>query len=206
MTVQLGGAMVSRETEALIAPFEDEFRRWAARINLVAPSTLPDFRKRHMADSAQVLALAPDALRIIDLGSGGGFPGLVIALLLRGKAGAEVHLIESNTKKCSFLRHMAQRFQLPAIVHNDRIERVIGTLPQADLVTARALAPLPLLLDLALPQLGNTGRALFHKGRGHAGESDAAHGLFAFELLVHPSGVDPDGVLLDIRNVRRKSA
>ena len=192
---------VSRETQARLAAFETEFFKWAARINLVAPSTKNDFQQRHIADSAQILDLAPETKTIIDLGSGGGFPGLVLAVLLAETPGANVHLVESNGKKCAFLRHIIRSLSLPAKVHNQRIEDVIGGLATPDIVTARALAPLPLLLRLALPQLSKNVPAFFHKGRDHMQEIAAARGEFSFDLLVHPSRIDGDSVILEIRNV-----
>jgi 16S rRNA (guanine527-N7)-methyltransferase len=195
------GRVVSRETEARLAAFESEFLKWAARINLVAPSTIKDVRQRHIADSAQILDLAPEAKNIIDLGSGGGFPGLILAILLAETPESRVHLVESNGKKCAFLRHIVRTLSLNATVHNDRIEDVINTLRKPDIITARALAPLPLLLQLALPQLSNNVPGFFHKGRDHAHEIAAARGEFNFDLLVHPSRVDSGSVILEIRNV-----
>jgi 16S rRNA (guanine527-N7)-methyltransferase len=195
------GRVVSRETEARLAAFESEFLKWAARINLVAPSTMKDVRQRHIADSAQILDLAPEANTIIDLGSGGGFPGLILAVLLAETPESRVHLVESNGKKCAFLRHIVRTLSLNATVHNDRIEDVINTLPKPDILTARALAPLPLLLQLALPQLSKNVPGFFHKGRDHAHEIAAARGEFNFDLLVHPSRVDSGSVILEIRNV-----
>lgn len=192
---------VSRETEARLAAFETDFLKWAARINLVAPSTLKDVRQRHIADSAQILELAPDAKKIIDLGSGGGFPGLVLAVLLAEMPDAHVDLVESNGKKCAFLRHIIRTLSLPATVHNYRIEDVVPKLLTPDIVTARALAPLPLLLKLALPQLSQNVPAFFHKGRDHAQEIASARGEFNFDLLVHASRIDGDSVILEIRNV-----
>jgi 16S rRNA (guanine527-N7)-methyltransferase len=195
------GRVVSRETEVRLAAFESEFLKWAARINLVAPSTMKDVRQRHMADSAQILDLAPKAKTIIDLGSGGGFPGLILAILLAETPESRVHLVESNGKKCAFLRHINRTLSLNAAVHNDRIEAVISTLPKPDIITARALAPLPLLLQLALPQLSKNVPGFFHKGRDHAHEIASARGEFNFDLLVHPSRVDSGSVILEIRNV-----
>jgi 16S rRNA (guanine527-N7)-methyltransferase len=195
------GRVVSRETEARLATFESEFLKWAARINLVAPSTMKDVRQRHIADSAQVLDLAPEAKTIIDLGSGGGFPGLILAILLAETPDSRVHLVESNGKKCAFLRHIVRTLSLNATVHNDRIEDVIGIFSRPDIITARALAPLPLLLQLALPQLSRNVPGFFHKGRDHAQEIAAARGEFNFDLLVHPSRVDSGSVILEIRNV-----
>jgi 16S rRNA (guanine527-N7)-methyltransferase len=195
---------VSRETLQQLEAFEAEFKRWASRINLVAPSTLEQLRTRHSADSAQILSIMPEAHRIIDLGSGGGFPGLILALLLKDKAdSAHVDLVESNTKKCAFLSHMVRTFGLPAQVHNARIEDVLPKLPAAQLITARALAPLTLLLELALPQLQAGALGLFHKGRDHQREIAEARGVFAFDLIVHNSQVEADSVLIEVSKVRR---
>ena len=192
---------VSRETQARLAAFEIEFLKWSARMNLVAASTKNDFQQRHIADSAQILELATGTKTIIDLGSGGGFPGLVLAILLAETRGALVHLVESNGKKCAFLRHAARTLALPVFVHNNRIEDIIGTLPQPDILTARALAPLPHLIQLAMPQLSKNVPAFFHKGRDRMQEIAAARGEFSFDMLVHQSRIDSDSVILEIRNV-----
>jgi 16S rRNA (guanine527-N7)-methyltransferase len=199
------GFSVSRETEDRLVAFEAEFLKWAARINLVAPSTLNSVRQRHIADSAQILQLVPCAKSIIDLGSGGGFPGLVLAILLADTEGANVDLVESNGKKSAFLRHIIRTLKLPAAVHNHRIEDVIGGFAVPDMITARALAPLPLLMRLALPQLVAGAPAFFHKGREHDEEIAAARGEFNFDLVVHDSRVDRGSVILEIRNVVRRS-
>ena len=144
---------VSRETFAGLEAFEAMFRTWAKRINLVAPSTFDDLWNRHILDSAQLASLAPNALRWLDLGSGGGFPGLVLAFLLKEKPGAQIDLIESNRKKAGFLQAAVGQFSLPARVHARRIDEEIKGLEQPEIVTARALAPLSALLDLAFPWL-----------------------------------------------------
>jgi 16S rRNA (guanine527-N7)-methyltransferase len=197
---------VSRETEARLAIFETEFLKWAARINLVASSTLKDVRQRHIADSAQILDLAPDTKTIVDLGSGGGFPGLVLAILLAETPESHVHLVESNGKKCAFLRHIVRTLSLTATIRNDRIEDVIATIAKPDIITARALAPLPLLMRLAQPQLQQNVPAYFHKGRDHEQEIQAARGDFNFDLLVHESRIDSGSVILEIRNVASLAA
>jgi 16S rRNA (guanine527-N7)-methyltransferase len=198
-------APVSRGTEDRLQAFLVEFRKWAARINLVAPSTLADAERRHVADSAQIFALAqarhPHLSRVIDLGSGGGFPGLILAIQLAETTGAEVHLVEAVAKKCAFLRHVARELALPAIIHNGRIEDIMPRLPQPDIVTARALAALPLLLALASPKLAAGATAFFHKGREWREEVAAAHGAWRFDLVVHPSGIEPGSVVLEIGRV-----
>jgi 16S rRNA (guanine527-N7)-methyltransferase len=201
---------VSRGTQARLAAFVIEFRKWAARINLVAPSTLADLEERHVADSAQILALAraghQDVRRVIDLGSGGGFPGLIIAIQLAETDGAEVHLVEAVAKKCAFLRHVSRELALPVTVHNGRIENVLPKLPQPDLVTARALAPLPLLLSLASPKLCNGATAFFHKGREWREEVAAANGAWRFNLVVHDSRMEAGSVVLEISQLAAKTA
>ncbi|NJR13855.1 MAG: 16S rRNA (guanine(527)-N(7))-methyltransferase RsmG [Phyllobacteriaceae bacterium] len=191
----------SRETEARFAAFETEFRKWAARINLVAPSTLPDLRNRHIADSAQILAYAGAVKTVIDMGSGGGFPGLILGIMLAETPGNQVHLIESNGKKCAFLRHVTRELALPVTVHMARIEDVLADLPQPDIITARALAPLPLLLGLAAPHMLAGVPGFFHKGREWREEVAAAHGHWRFDLLEHPSLIDAESVILQVRHL-----
>lgn len=157
---------VSRETLDRLQRYAEALVRWQARINLVAPATLPDLWRRHMLDSAQLLPLVPaGARRLIDLGSGAGFPGLVLAIL----GVPEVHLVEADSRKCAFLREAARLAgAATATVHNRRIE----SMPAAayDVVTARALAPLPDLLKLARRFAGPGTVYLFPKGRGLAEE------------------------------------
>jgi 16S rRNA (guanine527-N7)-methyltransferase len=157
---------VSRETLDRLQRYADALVRWQARINLVAPATLPDLWRRHMLDSAQLLPLIPaGARRLIDLGSGAGFPGLVLAIL----GVPEVHLIEADSRKCAFLREAARLTGAGSItVHNRRIEAMPAE--AYDVVTARALAPLPELLKLARRFAGPGTVYLFPKGRGLAEE------------------------------------
>jgi 16S rRNA (guanine527-N7)-methyltransferase len=157
---------VSRETTARLDRFVEVLLEWQQRMNLIAPSTEPILWTRHIADSLQLLALASDAKRWVDLGSGAGFPGLVLACALANTPGAEVHLVESKLKKATFLREAAQATGAPAIVHAERIEDFVKHAPhQIDIVTARALAPLPDLLDTAYPLLKRGGVGLFPKGQ-----------------------------------------
>lgn len=194
---------VSRETFERLTLFKSSFLKWATRINLVAPSTFPDIWQRHILDSAQVLPLAGPATRWLDLGSGGGFPGLVLALLLRQRGGARVDLVESNRKKCGFLQAMIGEFDLPAIVHPVRIEDAVKNVVAPEVVTARALAPLPLLLDLSSPWLTSGAVAFFHKGRDYRAElAESAH-HWRFDLVEHASRIDADSVVLEIRSLRR---
>lgn len=194
---------VSRETFERLIAFEPVFLKWAQRINLSAPSTLDDVWNRHILDSAQLLPLAPKAVHWLDLGSGGGFPGLVIAFLLAERPGGTVDLVESNRKKAGFLQAMIGQFDLQAKVHAERIDAVHGRFPSTEIVTARALAPLPALLDLAAPWLSRGATGLFHKGRDYRQELQESAHSWVFDLVEHPSKTDPHGVVLEIRDLRR---
>jgi 16S rRNA (guanine527-N7)-methyltransferase len=191
---------VSHETVEKLKLYESLLIRWQKAVNLVAPGTIPQLWQRHFADSAQVLALAPTAKTWVDMGSGGGFPALVIAIMLANQRECQVHLIESNARKCAFLSEVARQTGAPARVHNARIADVAasGTIPFADAVTARALAPLDTLLDLALPFLGNASVALFLKGREAGVEVADARKRWVFDLKTHPSISDAEGQILEI--------
>lgn len=180
------------------------FLTWASRINLAAPSTLDDVWSRHILDSAQLCSLAPKALCWLDLGSGGGFPGLVIAFLLKGRPGGQIDLVESNRKKAGFLQAAIGQFSLPARVHAERIDAEIKGLEPPEIVTARALAPLPVLLDLAFPWLSTGARGLLHKGRDYRQEIQESTPLWQYDLVEHRSRVDADSVILEICNLARR--
>lgn len=193
---------VSRETFGDLQAFESEFRRWSAKINLAAPSTLPELWSRHVLDSAQLVPLSNDALRWLDVGSGGGFPGAVVAILMKDRPGARVTLVESNRKKAAFLSTALGRLKAPAEVLAVRIEDAWDRDLQPEIVTARALAPLPALLGLTYPWLSRGARALFHKGRDYKAEIvNSAHD-WRFDLVEHRSAIDAESVVLDISNVQ----
>lgn len=195
---------VSRETLDQLALFEAEFRRWSASINLVAPSTLESLWQRHILDSAQLGALKPDALKWLDLGSGGGFPGVVLAILLKQRPSASIDLVESNNKKAAFLRSVLARLDVPARVHVCRIEDAADHVEMPEIVTARALAPLPLLLRLASPWLEAGATGLFHKGRDYASEIAESRDAWQFDLIEHPSKIDPASRVLEIGGLSRR--
>ncbi|MBO6638631.1 MAG: 16S rRNA (guanine(527)-N(7))-methyltransferase RsmG [Roseitalea sp.] len=197
------GSNVSRETLRRMAQFADLFDAWSKRINLVASSTGDDFWTRHVADSAQLLRLKPDARHWADLGSGGGFPGMVIAILLSETEGAHVDLIESNRKKAAFLQTVRAACAPCASVHPARIEDAVLRLEAPQVVTARALAPLDDLLSLVTPWLAAGTTCLFHKGRGYADEVADSRAHWHFDLIVHESVAAPDSVILEISDVRR---
>ncbi|KPF67811.1 16S rRNA (guanine(527)-N(7))-methyltransferase RsmG [Bosea sp. AAP35] len=156
---------VSRETEERLALLVSELTRWQAAKNLVSQSTLADVWTRHIADSLQIFQLAADQRRWLDLGSGGGFPGLVIGICL-AETGGHIDLVESNSRKCAFLRHAARLTDAPVTVHAARIDDVInGFAGRVDVVTARALAPLPQLLVWCNELLRTGALGLFPKGQ-----------------------------------------
>src|SRR4029450_2091634 len=158
---------VPRETIHRLERFAELLAYWQKHTNLVAPSTLPTLWSRHFADSAQLTTLAPNARLWLDLGSGAGFPGLVIAILKTGTPDFRMHLVESNRKKCAFLAEVARATKAPVDIHAMRIEDLAQSANRLapDVVSARALAPLPRLLDLASPFFGTKTRGLFLKGR-----------------------------------------
>jgi 16S rRNA (guanine527-N7)-methyltransferase len=192
---------VSRETFGKLEDFEVLFQKWNAHINLVAPSTLGNIWERHILDSAQLFRMAPSATQWVDLGSGGGFPGLVLALLLRDRQGSTIHLIESNRKKASFLQSVTGQFDLPARIVAKRVEDCYPLVIRPQIVTARALASLPVLLDLAAPWLTAGTMALFHKGRDYRNEVIESAHRWSFDLVEHKSMIDPQGVVLELRNL-----
>lgn len=197
---------VSRETRQRLDDFAVLYEKWSPRINLTAPSTQSDFWRRHVGDSAQLVDLAPDATHWADLGSGGGFPGMVIAILLQDMPGTRVELVESNRKKTAFLQAVKAKCAPLAVIHPARIEDVIGRIREPEIVTARALAPLHKLLDLTAPWLQHGSRALFHKGRGYASEIEDSHAKWTFDLVRHESRIDAESVILDITNLRPRTA
>lgn len=192
---------VSRETFEAILTFEREFRRWSGRINLASATTLDAIWSRHILDSAQLMRLAPEALCWLDLGSGGGFPGAVIAILARDRPGSRVDLVESNRKKAAFLQTTLGMLGAPARVHAMRIEQAASRVSGPEIVTARALAPLPALIELACPWLAAGATALFHKGRDYRREIVESRYHWNFDLVDHVSRVDPESRILEISNV-----
>lgn len=178
--------------------YEALLRKWQGAINLVAPSTLPEARRRHFEDSLQLVPLIPTGARtLVDLGSGAGFPGLVLALA----TGLETHLIESDQRKAEFLRAVSREIQAPVTVHARRIEQVPAF--RADVVTARALAALPVLLGHAARFSGPHTVAIFPKGRAAEAELTALPPSPKMTIDLHPSRTDPDAVLIRIEGFAR---
>ena len=198
-----GRLPVSRETLDRLTLYADLLRRWGRVQDLVAPSTLDDIWHRHIADSAQLLPLAPTANIWADLGTGAGFPGMVLAILATGRPAWRMHLIESSNRKCSFLREVARQTAAPVEIHCMRIEKLAThhTVGSVELVTARALAPLASLLGLAKPLLADTTVALFLKGREAPREIEEARRHWRFQSELTPSLTDPDGRIVEIRQL-----
>ncbi len=204
--ISLSDLNVSRETELRLRKFIALFDKWARTINLVAPSTLGDFGARHIRDSAQIFGHCPAPMTWIDLGSGGGFPGIITAILLLETDGGWVHLVESNNKKAAFLRQAIAETGARASVHPIRIETAPAIIQSCDAISARALAELPLLLDFIAPWMDRNGncRAFFHKGRDYRSEVEKARGRWHFDLIEHESVVEHDSVVLEITGLSRK--
>ncbi|MER9653242.1 16S rRNA (guanine(527)-N(7))-methyltransferase RsmG [Mesorhizobium sp. M0152] len=200
--LQNAAGPVSRETFDRLVAFEEMFQKWNRSINLVAQSTAGDVWQRHILDSAQLARIEPTATIWVDIGSGGGFPGLVMAFLLAERAGAAIDLVESNRKKASFLQAVIGQFGLPARVVARRIEDSHALVSTPQIVTARALAPLSTLLDLAAPWLMSGARGLFHKGRDYRAEVQESVHRWSFDLVEHPSVTDASGVILELSDLR----
>jgi 16S rRNA (guanine527-N7)-methyltransferase len=196
---------VSRETLARLDAFVDLLLSWQQRTNLIAHSTEATIWTRHIADSLQLIPLAPDARVWADLGSGAGFPGLVIACALADTPGAHVDLVESNGKKAAFLREAVRVTGAPAAVHHVRAEDfAAGAKERIDVVTARALAPLPNLLALAYPLLKKGALGLFPKGQDVAAELTDAAKCWKSEASLAPSRTDPKARIVIVRGLEPK--
>lgn len=197
-------APVSRETEHRLDRYIALLREWQAKTNLVAPSTLPNLWTRHIADSLQLLDLAPSAKRWADLGSGGGFPGVVLACAMAGTPDAKVHLVERIAKKAAFLREAIRVTTSPGVVHlaeiGDNVDRITGPV---DCVTARALAPLHQLIGLAEPLMRQGGKALFPKGQDVEVELTEAAKYWNIQPQLHRSRTG-DGWIVELSSVERR--
>lgn len=194
------GARVSRETLERLDRFVELLERWNRKINLVAPATLGQVWQRHVLDSAQLLPLAPEnATHWLDLGSGGGFPGIIIAILaVELQPDLSVTLVESDQRKCAFLRNAAVGLKVRVL--SKRVEQLPPQ--QADVISARALAALPDLLDLAAPHLAEGGVLLFPKGESYRAEVAAALATRRFACEDIPSATNPSGAILKIGDLR----
>lgn len=197
---------VSRETASRLDRFVEFLLPRAQTTNLIARSTIPSVWTRHIADSLQLVPLAPEAKCWVDLGSGAGFPGLVIACVLADRAGSAVHLVESIGKKAAFLREAVNHLQVPATVHAVRIEDFVKNFViRPDVVCARALAPLDELLKLAQPILSKGAQGLFPKGQDVEGELTRASKYWNIDAQLVPSQTSTEGRIVVVRGLSRRS-
>ena len=196
---------VSRETEERLDRYVALLVEWQAKTNLVSPSTLPNLWTRHISDSLQLLTLAPAAKVWADFGSGGGFPGVVLACAMAGIPGATVHLIERNAKKAAFLREALRVTNAPGSVHladiGDNVDRMVG---RVDCVTARALAPLHHLIGFAAPLVGQGAKALFLKGQDVEAELTEATKYWNIRYRLHSSRTGGHGWIVELDQIERR--
>ncbi|MEO9897282.1 MAG: 16S rRNA (guanine(527)-N(7))-methyltransferase RsmG [Paracoccaceae bacterium] len=194
---------VSRETLEAFEAFEALVIKWSQRINLISKKDLSQVSERHIWDSAPIFPFVADANSWIDLGSGGGFPGIVVAILAKEiRPDLKITLIESDARKCTFLRTAIRELDLNAEVRTDRIERVTDI--TADVISARALASLDVLLELAVPLSETHTKFLFPKGQSWEEEIVRARRKWSFDLTAHSSHTNTNARLLELMNVRHK--
>jgi 16S rRNA (guanine527-N7)-methyltransferase len=177
---------------------------WSQRMNLIGPKELDQYWRRHALDSAQLVRIAPTALRWLDLGAGAGFPGLIVAALIADARGAQVFLVESIGKKAAFLREAIQAMGVPATVLHRRAEDLVRSVGRVDVVTARAFAPLPRIMDYARPLMIRGAVGLFLKGADLDSERAAAEAAgWTLEAETLESRSDPRGRILRVTSARR---
>jgi 16S rRNA (guanine527-N7)-methyltransferase len=195
---------VPRETIHRLTRYAETLEHWQKRTNLVSPSTLPVLWSRHFADSAQLCGLAPKARLWLDLGSGAGFPGLVVAVIQAGRPDFHMHLVESNRKKCAFLAEVARETKASVDIHAMRIEELAECAQslKPDVVSARALAPLPRLFELAAPFFGEGTKGLFPKGREAETEIAAARQEWEFAFRLSPSITANDSHIVEVTGLK----
>jgi 16S rRNA (guanine527-N7)-methyltransferase len=196
---------LSRETERRLDRYVALLMEWQAKTNLVSPSTLPNLWTRHIADSLQLLELAPGAKVWADLGSGGGFPGVVLACAMAGTSGAMVHLVERNAKKVAFLREALRLTNSPGVVHltdiGDNVDSIVG---KVDCVTARAVAPLHQLIGFAEPLVKKGAKALFLKGQDVEAELTEATKYWNIKPRLHSSRTGGHGWIVELDQIERR--
>ena len=196
---------VSRETAARLDRFVAVLLTWQDTTQLIASSTVAHLWTRHIADSLQLIDAAPKARTWVDLGSGGGFPGLVLACALVDTPDAVVHLVESNMKKAAFLREAVRATNVHAVVHAERIEIFTqGFADQADVVTARALAPLKRLLEQSFGLLTTGALGVFPKGQDVEAELTEASKYWTIDAELIQSKTDPRGRIVLVRDAKKR--
>lgn len=200
--MQIGGQNVSRETSERLEVFAALVAKWNPKINLVSKHSLPHLWERHISDSVQLHNLAGEGQNWVDLGSGGGFPGIVIAILADELVGGrKTTLVESDQRKCAFLRTVVRELGLDVTVLSERIETLDPL--SADVISARALAELDLLLEFTERHLGPNGVALFPKGRTWQNEDSIAQARWSYHLETVKSVTDADAAILKIKDLAR---
>lgn len=205
-TAALALTPVSRETAARLDRFIDLLQTWQAKTNLVSPATLPMLWSRHVSDSLQLLSLAPAAKIWVDFGSGGGFPGMVLACALADIPGGQVHLIERNGKKAGFLREALRVTGAAAVIHLADIEDTVDSLAgRVECVTARAVAPLDQLIGFAEPLVKKGAKALFLKGQDVEAELTEATKSWKIEPHLHASRTGGHGWIVELERIERRN-
>ena len=195
---------VSRETQQRLETFVALLLQWQQKTNLISPATIPNLWTRHVADSLQLINLAPNAKVWVDFGAGGGFPAIAVACALAERPGAQVHLVESNGKKAAFLREAIRATGVPAVVHQKRIEDCGDSFgDKVDVVSARALAPLKILCDQAFPLIARGAVGLFPKGQDVAAELTEAAKYWRIEAETVPSRTSPEGCIVVVKGLLR---
>ena len=202
-----GVKSVSRETQQRLKQYFDLLIQWQSSINLISPATVDQAWQRHFIDSLQIMDVVGEAETVVDIGSGAGFPGLVVAVLMAERGSGRVHLVESNGKKCAFMNAVIRATGLKDAgvqveVVNNRIEKALPSVPRPDVVTARALASLNDLLTLTETFLANGSVGVFPKGRGHEEEMKVAQGNWQFSCNLTKSVLEDDSVILKISELR----
>lgn len=196
---------VSRETEVRLDRYVDLLMAWQAKTNLIAPSTLPQLWTRHISDSLQLLDLAPNARHWLDFGSGGGFPGVVLACAMAEYPGASVQLVERIAKKAAFLREALRVTGAPgSVVLADIGDYVDSLKAPVDCVTARAVAPLHMLLGFAAPLVQRGAKALFLKGQDVESELTEATKYWNIQPILHPSRTGGHGWIVELNTIERR--
>lgn len=196
---------VSRETDADLYLLVTELRRWQTAKNLVSSATLDHVWVRHIADSLQLLNHVTPKKRWLDMGSGGGFPGLVIGIALKHQGGGHIHLVESNARKCAFLRHVARLTSAPVTVHQARLETACAAfVGKIDIVTARALAPLERLLQWSNCLLTTGALGLFPKGQDVDAELTQASKSWKMDVSKLPSLTDRNAHIVLVRSIEAR--
>lgn len=178
--------------------YHDLLIKWQKTVNLVSNASLLDLWRRHFLDSAQLMPHIPTGSAIMDVGSGAGFPGMVLAILGIG----EVFMVESDRKKCEFLKNVSRETKTPVHIYNERIENISQ---KTDVITSRALAPLPQLLPLCIPLMGKNAFCLFHKGKNYSKEIEDAQISNCFTWNILNSITDPHAVIVKLSHIEAKN-